>query len=64
MASEDRKYRDQAGERLERALGRMGDLRVASIGQDAVLESVDDIVYDPLSDDDSDFDYEEQFEDC
>ncbi|KAF5243296.1 hypothetical protein FOXYS1_15315, partial [Fusarium oxysporum] len=42
MASEDRKYRDQAGERLERALGRMGDLRVASIGQDAVLESVDD----------------------
>ncbi|EXL63473.1 hypothetical protein FOCG_01805 [Fusarium oxysporum f. sp. radicis-lycopersici 26381] len=64
MASEDRKYRDQAGERLERALGRMGDLRVASIGQDAVLESVDDIVYDPLSDDDGDFDYEEQFEDC
>ncbi|RKK87040.1 hypothetical protein BFJ63_vAg14726 [Fusarium oxysporum f. sp. narcissi] len=64
MASEDRKYRDQAGERLERALGRMGDLRVASIGQDAVLESVDDILYDPLSDDDSDFDYEEQFEDC
>ncbi|KAH7460610.1 hypothetical protein FOMA001_g19455 [Fusarium oxysporum f. sp. matthiolae] len=64
MASEDRKYRDQAGERLERALGRMGDLRVASIGQDAVLESVDDIEYDPLSDDDSDFDHEEQFEDC
>ncbi|EGU73063.1 hypothetical protein FOXB_16428, partial [Fusarium oxysporum f. sp. conglutinans Fo5176] len=64
MASEDRKYRDMAGERLERALGLMGDLRVASIGQGAVLESIDDIEDDPLSDDDSDFDHAEQFEDC
>jgi hypothetical protein len=64
MASEDRKYRDLAGERLERALDLMGDLKVASNGQGAVLESVDAIEDDPLSDDDSDIDHEEQFEDC
>ncbi|KAM0542741.1 hypothetical protein ACHAPJ_012674 [Fusarium lateritium] len=64
MAREDRMYRDLAGERLERALGLMGDLKVASIGQGAVLKSVDTIDDDPLSDDDSDFDDAEQFEDC
>ncbi|KAF5694445.1 hypothetical protein FDENT_1174 [Fusarium denticulatum] len=64
MASEDRKYRDQAGERLERALAPMRDFRVASISQGAVLENIDDIEDDSLLDDDSDFDHTEQFEDC
>lgn len=64
MASEDRKYRDLAGKRLERALDLMGDLKVASNGQGAVLENVDDIEDDPISDDNSDFDHAEQFEDC
>ncbi|KAI6760880.1 hypothetical protein HG530_009740 [Fusarium avenaceum] len=64
MASEDKKYRDLAGERLERALDLMGDLKAASNGQVTVLENADDIEDDPVSDDDSDFDHEEQFEDC
>ncbi|KIL93314.1 hypothetical protein FAVG1_03293 [Fusarium avenaceum] len=64
MASEDKKYRDLAGERLERALDLMGDLKAASNCQVTVLENADDIEDDPVSDDDSDFDHEEQFEDC
>lgn len=63
-AREDKKYRDLAGERLERALDLMGDLKAASNGQVTVLENADDIEDDPVSDDDSDFDHEEQFEDC
>ncbi|WZH41748.1 uncharacterized protein QYS62_002704 [Fusarium acuminatum] len=64
MASEDRKHRELAGERMERALDLMGDLKVASNGQVAVLENVDGVEDDPVSDDDSDFDHAEQFEDC
>ncbi|KAM0488455.1 hypothetical protein ACHAP7_001450 [Fusarium lateritium] len=62
--SEDREHCDLAGERLRRALDLMGDLRVASNDQGVVLERVDAIEDDLLSDDDSDFDHEELFEDC
>ncbi|RGP81305.1 hypothetical protein FLONG3_449 [Fusarium longipes] len=62
--SEDRKYRHIAGEKLERTLGLMGDLSVSSNGQGESLESVDDIEDDPISDDYSDSDHDEQFEDC
>ncbi|KJZ67968.1 hypothetical protein HIM_12642 [Hirsutella minnesotensis 3608] len=64
VASEDRRYLDLAREKLERALDLMGDLKTASNGQGLMLESVDAIEDEPLSDDDSDFDHAEQFEDC
>jgi hypothetical protein len=64
MTSQDKRYGDLAGERLERVLHLMGDLRVTSDHQGVVLESVNDIEHEALSDDHSDFDDEEQFEDC
>ena len=64
MASQDRKHCDLAGKKLEEVLHLMGDLKVTSCDQGAVPESVDAIDCEPLSDDDSDFDDEEKFEDC
>ncbi|GKU16908.1 unnamed protein product [Fusarium langsethiae] len=64
MTSQDKRYGDLAGERLERVLHLMGDSRATSDGHSAVLESVDAIEHEPLSDDNSDFDNEEHFEDC
>ena len=64
MVSQDRKHCDLAGERLEEALHLMGDLRVSSDGQGVLLETVDAIGHEALSDDISDYDDEEQFEDC
>ncbi|KAM0298195.1 hypothetical protein ACHAPM_008893 [Fusarium culmorum] len=62
--SEDRKYRDLAGERLKGVLGLVMDVKVVSHGQAAVLTNGDDVEDYLISDDDSDSDYNEQFEDC
>ncbi|CAG7565976.1 unnamed protein product [Fusarium equiseti] len=64
MTSQDKKYGDLAGERLEVVLQLMTDLRVTRVHQDAALQSVDAVEHEPLSDDISDVDDEEQFEDC
>jgi hypothetical protein len=64
IENEDRKYRDLAGKRLKKALDLMGDLEVTSNGQVVALQNADDIEDGPVSDDDSDFDDAEQFEDC
>ncbi|KAG8359448.1 hypothetical protein FVEN_g2956 [Fusarium venenatum] len=62
--SEDRKYRDLAGERLKGVLGLVMDVKVVSHGQAAVLANGDDVEDYLISDDDSDSDHNEQFEDC
>lgn len=64
MTSQDKRYGELAGERLERVLHLMGELRITSNDQGAVLDSINAIEHEPVSDDNSDFDDEEQFEDC
>ena len=43
MARQDRKHCELAGEKLEKVLHRMGDLKVSSDDQGADLESTDAI---------------------
>ncbi|KAF4448755.1 hypothetical protein F53441_7883 [Fusarium austroafricanum] len=64
MQREDDKYRALAGERLEKALHVLGDLKVVSNNENTVLNGVDGDEAVTISDDDSEFDRAEQFEDC
>ncbi|EXL40781.1 hypothetical protein FOCG_16725 [Fusarium oxysporum f. sp. radicis-lycopersici 26381] len=64
MEREDEKYRALAGERLEKALHVLGDLKVASKNENTVPNRMDGDEAIPISDDDSEFDHVEQFEDC
>jgi hypothetical protein len=64
MKREDEKYRALAGERLEKALHVLGDLNEASKNEDTVLNGMNGDEAVRISDDDSEFDHAEQFEDC
>jgi hypothetical protein len=64
MEREDERYRALAGERLERALDLLGDLQESPKSEHAALNGMDDDEVVPVSDNNSDFDHAEQFEDC
>lgn len=64
IAKEDEKYRVLAGDRLKNALELMGDFKIATDREDAVLNGIDGFETNAVYDDDSDVDYADQFEDC
>jgi hypothetical protein len=64
MEREDEKYRALAGKRLERALDLLGNLQVVPKGEHTALNGMDGDEVVPISDDDSNFDHAEKFEDC
>ncbi|KAM0337650.1 hypothetical protein ACHAPU_011528 [Fusarium lateritium] len=61
---EHEKYRALAGERLEKDLRVLEHLSAASENEDTVLNGMNGDQAVPISDNDSEFDHSEQFEDC
>ncbi|EMT62955.1 hypothetical protein FOC4_g10013147 [Fusarium odoratissimum] len=64
IAKEDEKYRMLAGDRLQNALERMEDKKIAVDREDAVFDGINGIETNIFYADDSDVDYADQFEDC
>ncbi|EWY97480.1 hypothetical protein FOYG_02316 [Fusarium oxysporum NRRL 32931] len=61
---EDKRYRAMAGQRLQQALNLVGNFAIAPESENMALDGMGgDDVY-PVSDDDSNLDHAEQFEDC
>ncbi|KAF5265334.1 hypothetical protein FOXYS1_3848 [Fusarium oxysporum] len=64
MEREDKRYRAMAGQRLQQALNLVGNFAIAPESENMALDGMGgDDVY-PVSDDDSNLDHAEQFEDC
>ncbi|EXM24360.1 hypothetical protein FOTG_08377 [Fusarium oxysporum f. sp. vasinfectum 25433] len=64
MEREDKRYRAMAGQRLQQALNLVGNFAIAPESENMALSGMGrDDVY-PVSDDDSNLDHAEQFEDC
>ncbi|EMT72358.1 hypothetical protein FOC4_g10001808 [Fusarium odoratissimum] len=64
MEREDKRYRAIAGKRLQQALNLVGNFAIAPESENMALDGMGgDDVY-PVSDDDSNLDHAEQFEDC